>query len=190
MRPCCMSQMVSRKLHVQRVADQRLPAGVMSLVLHVIIGVHDVLLASKRAALLSGTRAGAADGEGANLWARREACCSRHVDWPRLRSALLARQRASRRHGVDTRRGDRRSVRDHLWVGDGRADRLLRRLACFGKGIVARVKVLALLELVLEQILLGQLAVQTEELLLLFVQRRDVDLVRWAGIIAEGGEIE
>lgn len=58
---------------------------------------------------------------------------------------------------------------DGFRVGDGSADCLLRLLACFGQGVVSRVKVLAFLELVAKNVLsVRQFAVQTEEFLLLF----------------------
>lgn len=160
-----------------RLIDRKLLVRCCRLILHGVVGVDDVLLASERAALLARTRAGTADGEGAHLWTRSETGGAGDVDRHGLRSALLAGQRARRRYSIDTGGGDGRGVRNHLRVGDSRTDRLLGRLAGFGEGIVARVKVLALLELVLEQVLLGKLAVESEELLLFFVQRRDVNLV-------------
>lgn len=55
--------------------------------------------------------------------------------------------------------------------------------ARLGHGIVATVKVLALLELVLQQVLLvGQLAVESEELLLFFRQLLDQATGRVSGV--------
>jgi len=50
--------------------------------------------------------------------------------------------------------------------------------AGFGESVVAGVEVLALLQLVLEQILLvGQLAIEAEEALLVCRERADIDLL-------------
>jgi hypothetical protein len=68
-----------------------------------------------------------------------------------------------------------REVRDGVWGGvltAEAADERIVGLAGFGEGVVARVKVFALLELVLEEVLLvGELAVEAEELLFFFGER-------------------
>jgi hypothetical protein len=65
-----------------------------------------------------------------------------------------------------------REVWDGVWgrvLAAEAADERIVGLAGFGEGIVARVEVFALLELVLEEILLvGELAVEAEELLFFF----------------------
>lgn len=68
-----------------------------------------------------------------------------------------------------------REVRDRVWRGvfaAETADQGVVGLAGFGKCVVARVEVLALLELVLEKIfLVRKFAVEAEELLLLLGER-------------------
>jgi hypothetical protein len=65
-----------------------------------------------------------------------------------------------------------REVGDGVWrrvLAAKTADKRIIGLAGFGEGVVARVEVFALLELVLEEVLLvGELAVEAEELLFFF----------------------
>jgi len=69
-------------------------------------------------------------------------------------------------------------MRNVLGVWDSSADAVLRSYTGLGQGIVARIKVLAFLLHLGEYILVRrQLAILTEELLLLLRQTLDIDLV-------------
>jgi hypothetical protein len=69
-------------------------------------------------------------------------------------------------------------MRDVLWIGNCRPHSVLRTDAGFGQSIITRVKVLAILLHLGENILMArEFAIQTEEFLLLLSQFADINLV-------------
>lgn len=112
------------------------------------------------------------------------------ADTSRHRMALDARGRAVVCSGVVRPRGRRRQVRDILRHGVTRPNvghAHVRRLAGLAERIITRVEVLAFLELVLQEILLGRhFAVQPEQPLLIRAEGANVDLVLLVRVHGEG----